>query len=295
MPEHAGTIAVKAPVISVVIPTWRDWSQLERCLDALARQTLPRSEMEIVVANNDPASPCPFALAGNVRVIDVARPGSYAARNAAVRETRGRYLAFTDSDCVPAPGWAENAVRALDQAPEARITGPITLFRTDRGGYYAWLYESQTAFRQEENVALGECVTANLVVPRTVFDRVGPFDTDLLSGGDVVWNRRATAMGVPMIYGEGVSVAHPARTSIKAILRKRRRTAGSLYWAQHLSSPALALRMARPPVDGMRKFGGASLSLRDRAAMFAILWLLRIAETTETLLVRWKFKRPLRS
>lgn len=282
-------------LFSVIIPTWRDWVQLERCLAAIAVQTVPADRIEVIVANNDPASACPFPLAANVRMITVDAPGSYAARNAAVAGARGRTLAFTDSDCVPSPDWLAQAAAALDDAPDARITGPVTIFRAPGGGYYAWLYEFHTAFRQRESAARGECVTANLIVTRAVFDRVGLFDATMMSGGDVAWNRRAGVAGVPLLYREEVLVMHPARESIRAIIRKKRRIGGSQLWTRHLSYLALARRIVKPPLGALRDFDRAPVATRDRAPLLAIMWLLRIAETTETMLVRAGLKRPLRS
>jgi glycosyltransferase involved in cell wall biosynthesis len=88
---------------SVVVPTYSDWEALQGCLDALAAQTAPASSFEVLVANNnrDPEPPPDLRLPANARLVHASDPGSYSARNAALREARGDVLFFTDSDCRP--------------------------------------------------------------------------------------------------------------------------------------------------------------------------------------------------
>ena len=57
-----------APAVSVVIPTHGQRASLARVLAALAAQTLPAADFEVVVsidgAGEPPAGPFPFALHG---------------------------------------------------------------------------------------------------------------------------------------------------------------------------------------------------------------------------------------
>ena len=50
-----GRASSDLPSVSVIIPHYRDFVGLERCLTALEQQTYPADRMEIVVADN--ASP----------------------------------------------------------------------------------------------------------------------------------------------------------------------------------------------------------------------------------------------
>src|SRR5688500_8808816 len=219
---------VPAKHVSVIIPVYRDWSRLALCLDALERQTLGSDAFEIILANNEPDGDCPLArLPANARFVDEPRPGSYAARNAAIATANGRVLAFTDSDCVPDPQWLERGLELLAAEPGTRVTGPIPVFREPGSSYLAFVYDFHTAFKQAQAVAKGSCATANLIVARNVFDQVGPFNPALVSGGDTEWGERAHRAGVPIRYDERVRVAHPARRTLAEIIRKKRRVAGS--------------------------------------------------------------------
>jgi GT2 family glycosyltransferase len=281
------------PEITVIIPVYRDWDRLGLCLEALERQTLASDRFEILVANNEPEGRCPLeTLPANARVLHEPTPGSYAARNAAVAQSRGKWLAFTDSDCVPDEAWLANGLALLERYPEERITGPVSIFREEGSDYYAYLFDAHTAFPQEQSVRDGICVTANLLVSRKLFDRVGPFE-QTMSGGDWEWNMRAHRMGVPIRYDAGVAVAHPARRTLRDIFKKRRRVAGSIAQNRNRSLPIYVLGRLRPP--RRLPFDRASLGWRDWSALYFITWAKGLVEAHEFSLVKLKLKRPNRA
>lgn len=281
------------PDISVIIPVYQDWDRLKLCLEALERQTLPAERFEILVANNEPDERLPLdRLPANARVLHEPTPGSYAARNTAVGQSRGEWLAFTDSDCVPDESWLANGLAMLEQTPGERITGPIRIFREEGSDYYAYLYDAHTAFPQEDYVRDGVTVTANLFVARQVFDRVGPFE-QTMSGGDWEWNMRAHLMGVPIRYDAGVSIAHPARRTLAEIFRKRRRVAGSIAQNRKRSLPIFVLGRLKPP--RRLPFKRSSLGWRDWSALYFITWAKGLVEAHEFSLVKLGLKRPNRA
>ena len=289
-----------AKAVSVIIPVYRDWARLTLCLEALERQTLAAEAFEIILANNEPDGHCPLGrLPANARLIHEPLPGSYAARNTAIGSASGRALAFTDSDCVPHPEWLERGLRLVEAEPDARATGPIPVFREPGSSYFAYVYDFHTAFKQVQAVARGTCATANLIVARDVFDRVGPFNPALVSGGDTEWGERAHRLGVPIRYDENLSVAHPARRTLAEVIRKKRRVAGSE--AQRKGYPTFwyVLFKLLPPVHN---YSRAVFSTRrgpvkplDRFMLFFVHWAGGIVEAQEFLFVRRGWKRPNRS
>src|SRR5690606_18155071 len=147
---------MKLPLVSVIIPTYRDWESLAQCLDALKNQTYPASSIEILVVNNDTGQLVPSGCASspNVRILQESKAGSYAARNRGLVEAKGELIGFTDSDCIPEPDWIANAVAEASRQDGGlfRITGPVNLFRRQGGSWMAWKFESITAFNQKHNV-----------------------------------------------------------------------------------------------------------------------------------------------
>jgi len=272
---------------SVIIPVYNDGARLARCLQALAIQSLGAGRFEaIVVDNGSHDSPevivadFPFA-----RFLAEALPGSYNARNAGAAVARGTCLAFTDSDCRPDRDWLANAVDYLDSNPEvSAIGGCIELDRTSTPSA-AELYERVYAFRQERYVGQhGFAATANLVVRRNVFEEVGPFDGARKSGGDLEWGQRLAAAGHVMRYVPQVVVHHPARSALRELVRKRRRTAGGrLMAAGSAMAPATAkaawtdpqprgLRMLVRLLSRPRRLGLSGMQGWRVLGVVAMLW-----------------------
>lgn len=276
--------------VAVIIPVYRDWPRLERCLGALARQSLAAGQFEIIVVDNDAEpTPAPIPFPPNARLIHEPRAGSYVARNAGIAVARAPVLAFTDSDCIPDREWLANGLAALARHAGSRVTGPVPIFMEPGASRIAHLYELHTAFPQLSYVRNGHCVTANLLVQRSQFDRVGPFD-ECLSGGDTRWGKRAQAKGIPIVHVDEVRVHHPARRTVSDILHKSRRTGGSL--PRYSTLRAFLWRKVRPPLWLIRRLRREQIGLLDALLLFAIHWASRVTEVTEYALVKLGARSP---
>ena len=220
---------------TVIIPTYDDWHVLQKCLDCLSLQSIALDRFEILVANNNPSPEVPATLKIplNARVIHVPKPGSYAARNAALREAVGEALFFTDSDCQPDVHWIENGLRVLaGLAPTDRIAGSVELFPKGETWTGPELYDSLYHLNQETYWSNGWCATANLVTRQAAFDLVGPFSEDRFSGGDSEWGMRASKMGSSIVFGPEVLIRHPAREGFAELAKKCRRRVGRVHQAE---------------------------------------------------------------
>lgn len=217
--------------ISVIVPVYNDAIGLQRCLTALANQTLPRERFEVLVVDNGGTADLRGALAAfpDALYLREEKPGSYAARNCGIAHSRGEILAFTDADCTPHSTWLEHAVQRLTPGQrDAIIGGRIDVYAKDpMHPTWAELYDLALAFPQNFYVRVrGYSVTANLVATRRVFAHAGPFDAKLMSGGDKEWCQRAVGHGFRLTYTEDVVVAHPARHRVRELVDKRRRQIG---------------------------------------------------------------------
>jgi len=158
------------PRASVIVPVYNRRELLRSLLIALSDQTLGSSDFEVIVVD-DGSDDGSAALAEGfvdkglpVRVIRTARGGAVAARCTGVEASRAPFLAFTDSDCVPAPDWLEAGVTALESGADVvngstRPAGPVGVL--------------------DHSVASGEeglYPTCNVFYRRSAFDTSGGFD-----------------------------------------------------------------------------------------------------------------------
>ena len=253
------------PQIAVIIPHFNDERRLYKCLQALSNQTLPSDSYQVIVVDNG-STTAPEATVqqfDNVVLLVEHKPGSYSARNKAIKQFNSPIYAFTDSDCIPEPDWLESAVNKLQEnANIDAVSGPITLFSNKQNRPNAIeLIDMCVAFPQEQSIALYHYApTANLIVRKSAFERVGIFSDSLMSGGDAEWGLRLHEQNGCLVYDAAVVIHHPARDSVTGYFTKIRRTTHGL-WARRQSSPqarkALRLKslllLVVPPLQRMRQ------------------------------------------
>jgi glycosyltransferase involved in cell wall biosynthesis len=217
-------------MISVIIPVWNDAARLKLCLEALNAQTLPADDFEIIVVDNG-SSDSSFKVAcsfENATALREQAQGSYNARNLGLTAARGKYIAFTDSDCLPAPEWLEHGLKLAQSDPRIGVVaGHIALFSDDQSTPTACVdYESTFSFNQQARIADNVCTTANWLGPMTAIDEGGRFDGQLRSGGDFKLSNQIATLGWQITYCAKSIVRHPARASVAELTAKRRRIIG---------------------------------------------------------------------
>ena len=240
--------------VTVIVPVFNNPAQLRLCVAALQAQDFPADAFEIVVVDNGSTDDTAAAAAAmGVRVLSEPAPGSYAARNHGIAETRSDLLAFTDSDCIPDRGWLSAAVaRAEREVDVGIVAGRILLF-DERGDANSWAhsYESLVAFPQHR-AQEGTCATANWLSPRRVIEELGGFDAQVKSGGDHQMGMRIRDAGHLLVYEASMIVRHPTRGTFAALVHKRRRLTGG-HWDRTRGRMRLARALGRNVIETGRR------------------------------------------
>jgi GT2 family glycosyltransferase len=265
------------PDVSVVVPTHGRPELLRRCLNALAEQTLPRGDFEVVVVGDGPdertreaveRSPC------RARYVELPEQrGPAAARNAGWRAASGAIVAFTDDDTVPAADWLAAGVAAIARGCDAvagRLVMPISSEPTD--------YERDAA-----RLADAEFVTANCFVRAAALQAIGGFDerftlawredSDLLfrllaSGATLGRAPQAVVVHPVRPARWGVSLAQQRKVVFDALLYKKHRV---LYRQRIRKRPRLDYYAAVAALGG--GVAAAALGGATAAAAFVAVWL----------------------
>ena len=217
---------------TIIIPHYNDNDALLRCLSSLHNQSLHPTNYHInVIDNGSEIFPERVeTLFNNITLTSEQKCGSYAARNSGIRNKKSKYIAFTDSDCVPDHEWLQIGTQYLDDHPEVDIIGGRIIITTSPIPSTVELYEKEFAFPQKNYIEnLHFSVTANMVIRSTVIDYIGLFNESLLSGGDFEWGNRAYNKGIAIKYLDKMVVNHPARKNLKSIIKKNRRAYGGHY------------------------------------------------------------------
>lgn len=219
------------PDISVIIPVYDDAKGLSVTLDSLRAM---RTDLlfEILVCNDaGPASIDTIAKDYNaVHVRLSLNSGSYAARNAGIKNARADRLAFLDADQTVTHDWLERGFLALDHAPY--VGGAVVV--SGRRSADSWTrYEAFREFSSEVHLRRGVFPTANLFVLRSLIEAVGLFDERLRSNGDSEFGLRVRNSGYRFAFEPAAVSFHPPRGRA-GLFRKMRRIACGRAQVHHL-------------------------------------------------------------
>ncbi len=284
----------RTPFVSVVVPVFNDAARLRDLLGRLDQQSYPRDAFETLVIDNLSTDDTRSVIEARCRSGDgqvkalgfEGSRSSYGARNAGIRAATGEIFAFVDSDCMPRRDWLEAGISAIEDTGADLASGAISfVFSPSRTA--AEIVDSVTSLQASvENVDKGEAPTANLFARRRVFEEIGLFPQDMVSGGDFLWTKRATTRGFRLVYAGNAVVEHPARSWI-ALLKKhfrvgtgqrallaQRGLTGHRFWLD-------CLRALKPPLwsNLRRKLDGLSEEeIRRRAiSLWLCRWMCRAA------------------
>jgi glycosyltransferase involved in cell wall biosynthesis len=233
------------PLISVIIPHFKQPRQLSRCLSSLHEQKFDLDRVEIIVVDNGsselPTQAC--AQFANVRLEQETVPGPGPARNKGAKLSRGEVLAFIDADCIADENWLSTIATTLDATTQI-IGGDVRIAAANPQKLTPLeAFESIFAFRQQEYIErYGFSGTGNLAMWRTVYDAVGPFG-GIRIAEDREWGRRARSLGFSVRYVPDMLVYHPARQSFSELRTKSDRLITHDFF-DYAQTPAGFLRWA---------------------------------------------------
>jgi GT2 family glycosyltransferase len=211
-----------APIkFSVVVPACDRPDQLAECLARLAPgvQSFPECNYELIVTDDSRSS-------GVRELVEIkfpwaqwtagSRKGPAANRNHGAALAKNEWIAFTDDDCLPEPGWLAGFATAIaTDGAMAAWEGPTQADRPQ-------MYLDEIAPLNTHGGYLWSC---NLAVRRAVFEALQGFDERFLYATmeDVDFRERLKAAGHRFGFAPGAGICHPWRTQhgTKSLLRYR--------------------------------------------------------------------------
>jgi GT2 family glycosyltransferase len=214
MPTTTTATDTATIAVSVVVPTCGRLDLLDRCLDALTRQSLSGPRYEIIIVDDEPNHNTLHLVAGwrartldrGPRLVYVSNGGPHgpaAARNRGWQVAQAPIVAFTDDDTVPAPDWLANALEAFGDHVDA-LCGKIEMPLPSRPTDYQ---------RDARLLETAEFVTANCFCRKEVLEQLGGFDERFTSPWreDSDLHFRLLKMNANISHAPEALVVHPVR------------------------------------------------------------------------------------
>jgi GT2 family glycosyltransferase len=194
------------PTVAVVVATHNRPELLRRCLAAIVGQSRPPDELIVVDDASDPAVVTEnLGVAGALRGFSLVRSdtagGPARARNRGWPRVHADYVAFTDDDCRPSPGWLAALMSAA--APRHLVVGRVRPDPQD-GAMSSVLDRSMVVDSDD-----GRFSTCNVLYPRALLEELGGFDTSIdMYGEDTDLGQRAMEAGATSSFAADALVDH---------------------------------------------------------------------------------------
>jgi hypothetical protein len=263
-----------APDVTVVVCTYNRAGLLRDALASLfALATDGRFTYEVLVVDNGSTDDTPAAVAEAARAAPIpfrsvreTVQGVAAARNRGIRETVAPWIAYFDDDQIADRRWLAELMafaaekRALCVGGANRLMLPAAA-PADLAPVCRWML-GETMGGAEPCRAVGRLApgAGNLLIHRSVFDRVGVFDGSLKTAGeDGELFRRVEAAGVEAWYTPRALMYH--------VVPGFRARAGYLRWK---SLGCGRLRAERDGERGALRVAGTAAARLAHAALVAV-------------------------
>lgn len=211
------------PLVSIVIPCHNDGELLLEALASAQAQTLPGCE--VIIANDHSTAPRTLDILRRLgeegkKIVNVpdGHAGLPAARNCAIRESRGKYILPLDADNKLAPQYAQQASDVLARhADVALCYGRAEFFGLKEG---PWNLEAYSYPKLLCSNMIDSCA----MFRRTDFDRLGGYDERLRLGYEdwAFWIKLLEGGGRVVRLDEVLFYYRVREASLSANIRKRR-------------------------------------------------------------------------
>jgi GT2 family glycosyltransferase len=187
-----------------------------------------------------------------------------------------------------------NAVSYLHTNQQcSRVAGYFHILQKTDKPSVVEVYNIIYSFPQRSVInSTGGSMTGNLFTYKSVFDRVGLFNDDLRSYGDLEWGSRAQKAGFKIEYVEDVVVFHPAR-SFKELVQKEKRLGGgvAMVYKSKRSKLVRLLRFlynVRPSLTAIKTVRSKAdkLRLKDMVIIPCMRYYFRVIRSFEILRVQ---------
>ncbi len=225
--------------VSVVIPAYNAEKTIGKCIVSILNQSFG-GDYEIIVVDDGSKDGTgkivQKILKGNknVRLVKQPNGGPAKARNRGARESKGKLVLFTDSDCIADKNWIKEMVAPFKAGNIVGSQGRYKILNPDSLVARFVQYEIEERYERMAKIGSIDFIGSySAAYKRDVFLQFNGFDESfkIASGEDPEISYRMAAKGLKMIFAPKAIVYHPHPDSLKRYLKMKY---GRGYWGQLL-------------------------------------------------------------
>ena len=226
---------MQTPQISVVIPCYNEEKTIVALLEAICRQTIPLTDMEVIIADGFSTDNTRKHIEEftsthpelRVLVVDNEKKVIPAGLNLAIRAARGEIIVRMDAHALPALDYIERSVNALKDGLGDNIGGVIDI----HPGTDSWIARSiavatahplgvgDARYRWAKTAGESDTVAFGCYYKSTV-ERVGYYNESLFINEDYEFNARLRGLGLKIWVDPAIRAVYYSRPSLRSLARQ---------------------------------------------------------------------------
>lgn len=210
--------------VSIIIPTKNNEDLLENCLSSVMDLDYPEDGKEVIIVDG-------HSTDGTVRIAEKYackivyedlgnQAGAY---NVGIRNAEGKYVVFTDADCIVPKDWLKNLIKNFNDENIASVGGPNLTPDDDTklarcvGIVLGFLSKVGARYGLDANKVMETFhnPACNVAYRREVLEEVGGFNDRLITCADEELDYRIREKGYTILYSPEAKVFHYRRKSYK--------------------------------------------------------------------------------
>lgn len=249
--------------VSIIIPCYNEEKTITKLLDGLRTQQFPVARMEVIIADGLSVDGTRQAIIAyqqkypqlDIRIVDNQLQTIPSGLNAAIKASSGEIIIRLDAHSSPFPDYVTRCVEAIQSGIAENVGGVWDI----QPGADTWIARSiataashplgvgDAGYRYARNPAYVDTVPFG-AYRRSLLDKIGLYDENLLSNEDYEFNVRIKQSGGRVYLDPAIRCVYYARPTLSALARQYFRYG---YWkAQMLRKYASTIRwrQALPPL-----------------------------------------------
>ena len=222
------------PVVSIILPIRNEANHIERTLTSVSKQTYPPDRLEVIVVDGQSDdstqekvlsfaaqnSGMPIVLLNNLRRV---MPSGF---NQGLAQAHGEIIIMIGGHCELAPDYVMNCANCLAMNSAEGVGGVMTAVgETNMARAIANAQSSRfgvggVAFRMSQPQGAYVDTVAFGAYRRSVFDRIGVLDEELIRNQDDELNFRLTQAGGKIWLDPSIRSIYHSRSSIRKLWKQ---------------------------------------------------------------------------
>jgi glycosyltransferase involved in cell wall biosynthesis len=266
--------STSGPLVSIVLPCRNEQGYIEACLQSALNQEPPEGGFEIIVADGMSTDGTREYLRkmarkhSQIRLLD--NPGRIVSTglNAAIGVARGEIIVRMDAHTSYAPDYVRQCLAVMNETGADNVGGPMQttaqtfMERAIRAVFHSALAVGGARSHQATYEGYVDTVIYGCW-KKSVFDRIGYFDEELVRNQDDEFNLRLTRAGGKIYQSPRIRSWYHVRGSLAALFRQYMQYG---YWK------TLVIRKHRMPASFRHLVPGTFVASMCLLAAVGLFW-----------------------